>query len=50
MQQELGRDKVAIEIVAYGPGIEMLPKIGCVPAGVVQLMQRPKEGHSYIRP
>jgi intracellular sulfur oxidation DsrE/DsrF family protein len=88
VQQDLGRDKVAIEIVAYGPGIgmlkmdsvaggrvteamsagvsvvacentmthqkisrdEMLPKIGYVGAGVVQLMQRQKEGYSYIRP
>ena len=86
--QDLGSDKVAIEIVAYGPGIgmlkmdsvsgariseamgagvsvvacentmtnmkiprdAMLPKIGYVGAGVVQLMQRQKEGYSYIRP
>lgn len=86
--QDLGADKVAIEIVAYGPGINMLKmdsvagariteamgagvsvvacentmtalkiprdamlaKIGYVGAGVVQLMQRQKEGYSYIRP
>lgn len=88
VQQDLGADKVAIEIVAYGPGIgilkmdsvvgarvteamgsgvtvvacentmkgqkltrdDMLPKIGYVPAGVVELMQRQKEGYGYIRP
>lgn len=88
VQQDLGIDKVAIEIVAYGPGIgmlkldsvagarvteamasgmsvvacentmrnqkisrdDMLPKIGYVSAGVVQLMARQKEGYAYIRP
>ena len=88
VQQDLGSDKVAIEIVAYGPGIgmlkldsvagarvtdamasgmsviacentmrnqkvtreDMLPKIGYVGAGVVQLMTRQKEGYAYIRP
>jgi intracellular sulfur oxidation DsrE/DsrF family protein len=88
VQQDLGQDKVAIEIVAYGPGIgmlkmdsvagtriaealgsgvaivacentmknqkltrdDMLPKIGYVEAGVVQLMKRQKEGYAYIRP
>ena len=88
VQQDLGGDKVAIEIVAYGPGIgmlkldsvagarvtesmasgmsvvaventmrnqkitrdDMLPKIGYVAAGVVQLMARQKEGYAYIRP
>lgn len=88
VQQDLGRERVAIEIVAYGPGIgmlkmdsvagaritdalssgisvvacentmtnqkitrdEMLPKIGYVGAGVVQLMQRQKEGYAYVRP
>lgn len=82
VQTDLGRDNVAIEIVAYGPGIgmlkmdsvvgariaealnggvsvvacentmknqkvsreEMLPKIGYVEAGVVQLMKRQREG------
>ena len=85
---DLGADKVAIEIVAYGPGIgmlkmdstvgprvadamskgvsivacentmkntkltreDMLPKIGYVDAGVVELMRRQKEGFAYIRP
>lgn len=85
---DLGADKVAIEIVAYGPGIgmlkmdstvgprindalakgvavvacentmkntkltrdDMLPKIGYVDAGVVELMKRQKEGWAYIRP
>jgi uncharacterized protein len=88
VQQDLGKDKVAIEIVAYGPGIgmltmdsivgariaealgsgvsvvacentmrnqklvrdDMLPKIGYVEAGVVQLMKRQQEGYAYIRP
>lgn len=85
---DLGRDNVAIEIVAYGPGIgmlkmdsvvgarvaeamasgmsvvacgntmknqkltreDMLPNIGYVEAGVVQLMKRQREGFAYIRP
>ena len=88
VQQDLGSDKVAIEIVAYGPGIgmlkmdsvagprvaeamsagivvvacentmrtqkvsrdDMLPKIGYVSAGVVELMQRQREGYAYVRP
>jgi len=88
VQQDLGADKTAVEIVVYGPGIgmlkmdspvgnrvtqalgtgvsvvacentmraqklaraDMLSDIGYVPAGVVQLMQRQKEGYSYIRP
>ncbi|MBI5255845.1 MAG: DsrE family protein [Burkholderiales bacterium] len=88
VQQSLGADKVAIEVVAYGPGIDMLKLesaagarvaeamsngvamvacentmksrkvgredmlagIGYVPAGVVQLMQRQKEGYAYVRP
>lgn len=29
---------------------DMLPRIGYVPAGVVQLMQRQREGFAYIRP
>ena len=87
-QEELGADKVVVEIVAYGPGLgmlkfdaptnsrvseaiksgvtvqacentmrnqklvreDMLPKIGYVPSGVVQLMRRQKEGYAYIRP
>jgi uncharacterized protein len=85
---DLGRDQVAIELVAYGPGIgmlkmdsvvgariaeamtagvsvvacgstmkgqkltreDMLPNIGYVEAGVVQLMKRQREGFAYIRP
>lgn len=87
-QAELGADKVAIEIVALGPGIGMLrfdavtanrvsdalksgiqivacentmtaqklhkadmhPAISYVPAGVVQLMARQREGWAYVRP
>jgi intracellular sulfur oxidation DsrE/DsrF family protein len=29
---------------------DMLPSLGYVPAGVVQLMQRQREGYAYIRP
>ena len=88
VQADLGKDNVAIEIVAYGPGIgmlkmdsvvatriadamtggvsvvacentmknqkvareDMLPKIGYVEAGVVQLMKRQREGFAYVRP
>lgn len=88
VQHDLGKDNVAIEIVAYGPGIgmlkmestvgarvtaalesgvavvacentmkaqkltqqDMLPKIGYVPAGVVELMKKQQEGYAYIRP
>lgn len=86
--QALGKGKVDIEIVAYGPGIgmlklesavgngvaeavdngirivacentmraqkltqgDMLPTVGFVPAGVVELMKRQQEGYAYIRP
>jgi intracellular sulfur oxidation DsrE/DsrF family protein len=86
--QALGKGKVDIEIVAYGPGIAMLkldstagngvadavgngirvvacentmkaqkltqadilPEVGFVPAGVVELMKRQQEGYAYIRP
>lgn len=88
VQNDLGRDKVAVELVAYGPGIamlkmdsvvanriaealkagvavvacentmrnskitreDMLPDIGYVEAGVVELMKLQKEGYAYIRP
>lgn len=88
VQQELGADKVDIEIVAYGPGIGMLkadattsnrvleatqsgvqvvacentmtvqkitkaemnPAIGYVRTGVVELMNRQRQGYAYIRP
>lgn len=88
VQQDLGKDNVTVEVVAYGPGIgmlklesavgpriaealasgvavvacentmknqklsrdDMLPKIGYVDAGVVELMKRQKEGYAYIRP
>jgi intracellular sulfur oxidation DsrE/DsrF family protein len=29
---------------------DMLPKIGYVPAGVVELMKKQQEGYAYIRP
>jgi uncharacterized protein len=29
---------------------DLLPGIGYVPAGVVELMQRQREGYAYIRP
>lgn len=85
---DLGADKVAVEIVAYGPGIgmlkmdstagsrvsealgqgvqvvacentmramklgrdDMLPSIGYVPAGVVEIMSRQTQGYAYVRP
>lgn len=88
VQLDLGRENVAIEIVAYGPGLgmltmdstvgprvsealesgvsvvacentmhgrklsrqDMLPNISYVLAGVVELMNRQKEGYTYIRP
>ena len=86
--EDLGRDQVEIEIVAYGPGLgmlkmdsevgvrvsealgdgvkmvacentmtnqklgkdDMLPKIGYVKAGVVEIMQKQQQGYAYIRP
>lgn len=88
VQQDLGADKVDVEIVAYGPGLNMLkldsvagnkladaldagvkvvacentmrntkttradilPRVGFVSAGVVELMQRQQEGWAYVRP
>lgn len=88
LQQELGADKVVVEVVAYGPGIamlkqgsavgervtqalrdgvslvacqntlkamdltekDMLPGIGYVPAGIVELMRKQQHGYAYIRP
>jgi intracellular sulfur oxidation DsrE/DsrF family protein len=88
VQQAFGADKVAIEIVTYGPGIgmlkldsavanrvdeskkagieivacqntmknmkltadDMLPNTSYVPSGVVELINKQKEGYAYIRP
>jgi len=88
VQDDMGKDKVEIEIVVYGPGIgmlkldseaaqrvdqaiesgvkivacentmkgqkltraDMLPTIAYVPAGVVELIKKQKEGYAYIRP
>ena len=88
IQEDLGKDKVQIEIVAYGPGIKMLefdsevgdllataadngvliaacgntmkaqkltpadmhPSANIVPAGVVEIIKREREGYAYIRP
>lgn len=88
VQADLGADSVAMEIVVYGPGInmlksespvaqriagamrtgvkvvacentmraqkltnaDMLPNIGYVPAGVVELIQKQQQGYAYIRP
>jgi intracellular sulfur oxidation DsrE/DsrF family protein len=88
VQQDLGKQNVDIEIVAYGPGIAMLKleseagngvseamadgvkviacentmrnqklkredmqsRISYVGAGVVEIMQKQREGWSYIRP
>jgi uncharacterized protein len=88
VQEDLGRDNVEIELVAYGPGLpmlklesevsnriadaiahgvnimacentmfntklnrdDMLPDIGYVKAGVVELMLKQQQGYAYIRP
>lgn len=88
LQAELGKDKIDIEIVAYGPGIamlkaestvgnriadakaagvqvvacentmkaqklvkdDMLSTISYVKVGVIELMDRQKQGWAYIRP
>lgn len=88
IQQDLGKDSVEIEVVTYGPGLnmlkldsavsarvgdalgqgvkimacentmtntkvskaDMLPNIGYVKAGVVELMVKQQQGWSYIRP
>ncbi len=88
IQQDLGRDNVDVEVVAYGPGLnmlklesavstrvgdalgqgvkimacentmantkvtkaDMLPNIGYVNSGVVELMVKQQQGWSYIRP
>jgi intracellular sulfur oxidation DsrE/DsrF family protein len=88
VQQDLGVTNVQIEIVAYGPGLnmlklesqvanrvadamatgvevvacentmtnqklvkdDMLPRIGYVKAGVVELMLKQQQGWAYIRP
>ena len=88
IQQELGAGNADIEVVAYGPGINMLKfestvservdealkagvkivgcentmkalklgkadmmsTIGYVPAGVVEIIRKQKEGYAYIRP
>jgi intracellular sulfur oxidation DsrE/DsrF family protein len=88
VQEDLGKNKVKIEIVAYGPGIAMLkfdsevgdrlaeaadngivvaacgntmraqkltpddmyPTAKIVPAGVVEIIEREREGYAYIRP
>jgi intracellular sulfur oxidation DsrE/DsrF family protein len=88
IQKDVGKDNVEIEIVAFGPGINMLKaesevsnriidavdsgaqvmacqntmrnmkltkddmnsKIGYVPSGVVEIMQRQQHGYAYLRP
>jgi uncharacterized protein len=88
VQEELGGDNVDIELVAYGPGLnmlklgsavsalvvdaigqgvkimacettmanrhvvkaDMLPNIGYVKAGVVELMVKQQQGWAYVRP
>ncbi|MGO9445948.1 MAG: DsrE family protein [Thiobacillaceae bacterium] len=88
IQQDLGNNNVQVEIVAYGPGINMLkfdsevgnrltdaansgvliaacgntmkaqkltpedmnPVAKIVPAGVVEIIKREREGYAYIRP
>jgi intracellular sulfur oxidation DsrE/DsrF family protein len=86
-QEALGKEASEIEIVAFGPGIDMLkkdspvaarvaeairngvrvvacqntmrarklgpedllPQVGTVPSGVVEIMQRQREGYAYLR-
>ncbi|MBI5786696.1 MAG: DsrE family protein [Rhodocyclales bacterium] len=88
VQAALGRDRVDVEIVAYGPGIgmlkaeslagnrvadamaagvkvvacentmkgqkleraDMLTGVDYVPAGVIEIMERQKQGWAYVRP
>lgn len=88
VQEALGKDKVDVELVVYGPGIgmlkaestagnrvndaikngvtivacentmhnmkltkdDMLSSISYVPGGVIELMQKQKEGYAYIKP
>lgn len=88
IQKDVGKDNVELEIVAYGPGInmlkaesevgnrineavdsgvkvmacqntmrnqklkneDMLVKVGYVPSGVVEIMQRQQQGFAYLRP
>jgi uncharacterized protein len=88
VQDDLGKDNVEVELVAYGPGLpmlklesevsnrigdalaqgvkimacentmlntklkrdDMLPNIGYVKAGVVELMEKQQAGWAYIRP
>jgi len=88
VQDDLGKDNVEVEVVAYGPGLpmlklesevssriadaigngvsivacentmtnmkttraDMLPKLGYVKAGVVELMEKQSAGWAYIRP
>jgi hypothetical protein len=88
IQKDLGKNNVDIEIVAFGPGINMLKaesevanrvveavdsgmqvmacqntmrsqklnkddmnsKVGYVPAGVVEIIQRQQQGYAYLRP
>jgi intracellular sulfur oxidation DsrE/DsrF family protein len=88
IQQDLGRENVEIELVAYGPGLNMLklespaaariaealasgagivacentmtntktskadilPNVGYVKAGVVELVEKQRQGWAYIRP
>ena len=87
-QDAVGKENTVLEIVAYGPGInmlkfesevgsrvkdaidsgvkvvacentltaqklthnDMLPEIGYVPGGVIELAQKQYEGYAYIRP
>jgi len=88
IQKDMGKDSVELEIVAFGPGINMLKaesevanrisetvdsgvsvvacqntmrnqkldkedmhaKVGYVSSGVVEIMQRQKQGYTYLRP
>lgn len=50
---EAGVKIVACQNTMRGAGLteaDMLPNIGYVPAGVIEIMQKQKQGYSYIRP
>jgi intracellular sulfur oxidation DsrE/DsrF family protein len=44
---DLARQQVLLDCVELG---DMLPNIGYVSAGVVELMKKQKQGYAYIRP
>ena len=57
-QRNLGKDNTQVEIVANGPGLNMLKLDGAdliggvrvVPGGIIEIADRQRAGWSYIRP